>query len=132
MKTAIFLLSTVFALLSTSSLYAQDSKYDRIYPFDADKFNEQFQYQNELGLDYSPKIQQDSALLSRSKQSNMPMLEVQKGHSSYNMPTMEIRNDIQYTMPIKKYDLCYPYVPQDRIDSILNLRKKRLIPLNPE
>lgn len=126
-----FYLCLLFILLSNSFLFAQDAKYQKIHPFDLNKFNLKIQEQNPPGLDQLLKILPDTALISSRNQNDMPVLDSQNGQISF-MPTMPIRTDINYTMPIKKYDLSYPYVPEERIDSILNFRNKKNIPLNLE
>ena len=128
MKTIILI--SAFVLFCFSSSWSQESKYERLHQFDQEAFSKRFEKSNENNFQNELKTSNDTTILSRTNETVMPVFLPKS--NNYSMPNMSIRDDINYTMQIKKYDLCYPYVTQERIDSLLNLKKSKIIPLIPE
>ena len=124
-------LTTALIILSATYLFGQESKYDRIFPFDSEKFEKKFNEKSPMDLDKSLKFQAEATLLSRRNKNSMPLLEIQKDHLP-KMPNMSIRKDINYTMQIKKYDLQFPFVPDSRIDSLFKNDSMKVIPITPK
>jgi hypothetical protein len=120
------LLFALFIFASTS-IFAQ-SKYGKLQQwYKEKKSGESNVFQKSLE---NPLILQiDSTLVTRNDALQMPTLIPNKSMSA-NMPNMPIRQDINYTMRIKKYELCYPY--SGSLDSLRKPYKSKTIPLLPE
>ena len=108
----------LFVLISiTCSLYGQDSKYQRLYPFDNEKFKERLKEYNSLVLDTVPNLEEALASNINNKYA-MKWHKVEEDEMA-PMPNMQIKKDVNYHMQIKKYELQYPYVKPDRIEKLL-------------
>ncbi|MCK5470758.1 MAG: hypothetical protein KAI99_19680 [Cyclobacteriaceae bacterium] len=106
---------------TTMSLFAQDSKYEMLIPFDDEQFKGRLKEFNLLELD-SLQIIQGSIVLKDKNKYSMRWFEVHEEDMA-QMPNMSIKKDIHYTMQIKKYDLQYPYKNTPKKDNLLNNRE---------
>ncbi len=96
------------ALLGFSSiLFAQDSKFQRLAPFDSAKFNERFEEFDILSMD-SLKIIDGAVFLKDENKNKYAMRWFKLNEDDMApMPKMGISKDLHYNMNIKKYE-SYP------------------------
>jgi len=91
-------------------MLGQDSKTLRLFPFDNEKFKEALEERNRLIPD-SMINPNESIRQKLDDRNSMQIYPVPKDQ----MPNMVFRKDINYTLRIKKYNLCYPYTPEDTL-----------------
>lgn len=97
-------------LFSSSYLFAQDIVLEPFTPLDSNMFKKLYP-EHELFIP-------DSAFSLKENTNELPMVDMRKsGVVKFNndgmapMPNMEIKDDVHYTIQIKKYNFCYPYEP---------------------
>ena len=83
-------------------LMAQELKYQRIYPFNDEKYKERLNDFNHLKSD-SLLIMNDTLANNKNNKYPMRILELQ-GDNMAIMSMMNIDKDMQYNMPMRKYD----------------------------
>ena len=103
------------------SLIAQDSEYKIIIPFDDESFKERMDKLNIFDLD-SLEIIQGSIVQKDKTGYSMRWCEVHEEDMA-QMPNMPIKQDIRYSMQIKKYDLPNRYKDTSKKDGLLNNRE---------
>ena len=115
------LLIIVFAII-TASTYAQDQTYKRLSPFTYEKFtyplNEYLLYK----LD-TMQLKKEAPVINYTNKYSMGSIDVHE-NEMVQMPNMEIKKDVHYTMLIKRYNLQYPYEPYNNPDSTKLFNKK--------
>lgn len=93
---------SIVSILLSASVYAQESKYDQLHRFDADKFKERLKIYKSVEADMKKtNIESPFASMNTSKYS-MRILDVQEQPLA-KMPRMQITEDFHYTLEIKKY-----------------------------
>lgn len=115
------ILSFIF-LGSTISLMGQDSKYDRLFPFDNEAFKERLKEYKVFEKD-SFKKQKEVIVLQNKNKYTMKWFNVQEEDMA-KMPNMAIKNDVHFTMRIKKYESHNPKSVQEK--GIPYLKDKKL------
>ncbi len=106
---------------STISLMGQDSKYERLYPFDNEAFKERLKDYNLFEKDTLKQAKEVIVPGNKNKYS-MKWLNVHEDDMA-KMPNMPINKDIQFTMRIKKYESQNPKSTQRKI---IPLKDKKL------
>ena len=115
----------VFFLLVSMS-YAQDSSQLKIMPLDEDAILERLEDHNKRKLEIVP--QETDSIENINDQYSMRIYDVDESNMA-KMPMMEIKEDMHYTMQIKKYTNYYgKFVNKDSLEQ----RKKRVLPLKPK
>lgn len=108
-------LITLFLSGLSHILFGQDLKTQRLFPFDNERFKEALEEHNRFIPD--SMINPDESIRQKLDDRNtMQIYPVPKDQ----MPNMVFRNDIKYTLRIKKYNLCYPYTPEDTVSNHQN------------
>ena len=115
------LLIIVFAII-TCNTYAQDQTYKRLSPFTYEKFAEQLNDNSIFKLD-TMHLKIEAPVFYNNNTYSMKSIDVPEDEMA-QMPNMEIKKDVHYTMLIKKYNLQYPYEPYDNPDSTILFNKK--------
>jgi len=99
-------------LFSSSCLFAQNFVLEPFTPLDSNIFKNLYP-EHELFIP-------DSSFNLKENTNELPMDDMRKsGVVKFNnegmapMPKMEIQNDVNYTLQIKKYNFCYPYEPAE-------------------
>jgi len=99
------LLTLIIMLGAAYSVLAQDTRYQKIHPFDHEKFEERLREFNQLQLD-TINLPMDSITAKKNEQYSMRILEIPENKIAL-MPTLPLGKDMQYTMPIKRYHNYY-------------------------
>jgi hypothetical protein len=121
-----FIILTLILGSTVDSLMAQELKYERIYPFNDEKFQERLNELNHFKSD-SLLILNDTLSANINNKYPMRILELQ-GDKMAGMPMMNINKDLHYTMPIKNYD-SFNIHKSEKLEQDSIFRRKGLPPL---
>ena len=116
----------IVLLVLISGLYAQDASDLKLSPLDEDAVLKRLEDYNQLQLEVIPY--ETDSVKDINDQYSMRILEVEESNMA-NMPMMEIKEDMHYTMRIKRYNNYYgKFVKKDSLAQ----RKNRVLPLKPK
>lgn len=116
-----FVIPLLVLLGSTISLMGQDSKYERLFPFDNEAFKERLKEYNLFEKD-SLKQPKEVIVLGNKNKYSMRWFKVHEEDMA-KMPNMPIKKDVKFTMRIKKYESQNPGSAQRKI---IPLKDKKL------
>jgi len=107
-------------------LMAQELEYQRIYPFNDEKYKERLNDFNHLKSD-SLLIMNDTLANNINNKYPMRILEL-KGENMATLPMMNIDKDLNYNMPMRKYDN-FNIHKSEQLQQDSVYRRKNLSPL---
>ncbi len=106
---------SIVSITFSASVYAQESKYNQLHHFDADKFKEQLAIHKAIEADSIKNIIESQLTSMNTSKYSMRILDVQEQPLA-KMPKMQITEDFHYTLEIKKYPRA---IIPEKLESIL-------------